>query len=251
MAWHPELLAGCRRQGLVVFESTGVRAFFHVGNAVGHGDVADRRDFVLHHLHTQVSGRVRCAVVMQAQTHITEGHDLAVPYGGVGQDQFGAQGGLVGPAFQQAAPEIGLGALKFVDGALQGINRQFVTVAFDKCVVTQPMVAMVVAVENRHHGLLAQLADHADRHLANLQRSARVQHHHPDGGEHENHVGHHAAVLRRRKSIRRENHPHMRRQLPGCDVGHRRAFNEVMRLLRQQPGIGPQGCAAQCGAAEQ
>ena len=112
------------------------------------------------------------------------------------------------------------------------------------------MVAVVVAVEYRHHRFVGHLADHAYRHLANLQRGTRVNNNHPGRSHYKNHVGHHAAVGWRGKTIGRENHPDMRRQLFRRDVRQGRTFDKLLRLLCQQTGLGPQSGTAQCGAGQ-
>jgi hypothetical protein len=43
----------------------------------------------------------------------------------------------------------------------------------------------------------------------------------------------------------------MGRQLLGRYVGHGWTFDEVLRLLRQQTGLGPQGCASDGSAGPQ
>ena len=233
MTGRPQLFARCSQQRLVIFERAGIGAFVHVGDAVGHGNVADRGQFVLHHFHTQIRRCVGRAIVVHAKCHIADLNHLAMLHGRVGQHHLGAQGGLVGPALHQAAPQIALGAFELFDGGGQGVNGQLLSEGFDKGMVAQPMIAVVMAVEYRNHRLVGDLADHANRHLADLQGSARIEHHHARRSHHKNHVGHHAAVFWGGKTIGRENHPDMRRQLPSRDIDHSRAFNEVLGLLCQ------------------
>ena len=166
------------------------------------------------------------------QAHIAKLQHLAVVHRLVGRHHLGAQRGLVGPALHQTAPQIALGALDFFAGARQSVNRQLRPVVRRKRVVAQPVVAVVVAVKHRNHRQRRDPADHADGHLANLQRAARVNYHHASRRHHKQHVGHHSLVLRSRKTILRKHHPDMGRELARRNVPHRRAFNKVTQLLR-------------------
>ena len=179
-------------------------------------------------------------MVVHFEMHVANGDHLPRRDAAVGRHDLRACGGLVGPALQQGAPGIALDTLDGFYGFGQGVNGQFRPLRQGKRMVAQPMVAMKVAVEHRHHRQGGDAADHPQSHLANLQRAARIQNHHPGRGDDKADVGHHAPVFGGGKAIGRVNHPHPGRDALRCDVGHRCAGDEVLGLLRQHMHIGPQ-----------
>ena len=184
---------------------------------------------------------MRLAVVVHAQRGVAKLQGLARLDGLAGRHHPGTGRGLVRPALHQTAPEMAFGTLDLLDGVRQSEDGQCVAIRLDERMVAQPVVAMVVTVEHSHHRQAADLADHADRHLADLKRGTGVQHHHTRRGHHEHDIGHHAAVLGRGKSVRGVDHPYPRRKLLCRKVPDGRALHEIAHLLRQQSRLGPEG----------
>ncbi len=241
MPGHPQLLTRSLLDRVVVLESAGVGAVVDVGDAVRHGDVAHVGQLVLHDLETQVGRRVGAAVVVQFDLHIAIVEHLAMFDHLVGRHHLGAQRRLVGPALHQAAPEIAFIACDLVACVGQRMDGQVLAIGVGEGLVAQPVVAVVVAVEDRDHRLGRHGLDHADRHLADLYRSAGVQHHHALLGDGEDDAGHQPLVFLRRKALFGIDHPDVRRQLLGFHIGHRRPLDELVHLLGKEPHFRNQG----------
>ena len=210
MARHPELVARGVLQRFVVLERAGVRTIVHVGDAVGHRDVAHVGELVLHHLDAQVRRRVRGAVEMHFQLHVSVVEHLAMFHHLVGCHHAGAQGGLVGPAFHETAPEVALVASDLFARVPERMDGQVFAESLGEGVVAQPVVAVVVAVEDRDHRLGRHRPDHADGHLSDLQRSPAVEHDNTFLGDHEEDAGHQALVLLRGEPVLGIDHPDTR-----------------------------------------
>ena len=91
------------------------------------------------------------AVKVHLEIHAADVEHLPMLNRAVGREDLGAQRGLVGPALHQAAPEVAFGARDLLLGHGQGVDGQVFAVGFHKGVVAQPVVTVVVAVEDRDH----------------------------------------------------------------------------------------------------
>ena len=231
MARHPELFTRRSLQSIVVLEGAQVGAVVHVGDAVIHGDVTNVGETFAHDLHREVRRAMGFAVKVHFEIHAADVEHLTVFHRAVRREDLGAQRGLVGPALHQAAPEVAFSARDLLLGEGQGIDGEVLAIGFDKGVVAQPVVAVVVAVEDRDHGQGCHGFDHAKGHLANLPRATAVEHHHAFGRDHKHDVGHHALVGLGGETFFGKDHPGVFRQALGLDVGHGRAFDEVLQLL--------------------
>ena len=231
VTWHPELLTRRCLQGVVVLEGAQVGAVVHVGDAVVHGDVTHVGETFAHDLDRQVRGAMGFAVKVHLEVHAADVEHLTVCHRAVGREDLGAQGGLVGPTLHQAAPEVAFSARDLLLGVGQGIDGQVLAVSLHKGVVAQPVVTVVVAVEDRDHRQRGDGFNHANGHFADLPRTTTVEHHHAFGCDHKHDVGHHPLVGLGGETVFGKNHPGVFRQALGLDVGHGRAFDEVLQLL--------------------
>ena len=155
-------------------ECARIGAVLHIGNPSVHQDVADAHDAILNDFYRNVARSVGASVMMDAQRHVAQRQRKSMLDVLRRRDNVRPDGRLAGPANHGVAPEDPDGPFNRLACLSMGIDGHVLPPSCDEGLVSEPMVAVIMGVDNPHDRPWREAFQLLDRHFTDLHRCTGV-----------------------------------------------------------------------------